>query len=274
MQAQMNWIAWGYYIGYVGATICFYTLAPVFLTYSNATLMNLSLLTSDLYAMCAGMFLFRIELHPLYFVSFVMVISGVIMYNVFERQIQEQEDAYERQKQHRNAQLGDIALSVLPVQSQSPSSDLRHQHRPDKDSIAQIFQHDEHNEDDEEIISLIPHTHNATTQQQSSNDNELYSKQQTTFHDHFQSRTQTIKLKPPQQIPLNQLAAGNLTDKFRHAFNTEVGQENPISFANDNGFTTPTEGFNPFAQTLQNGTWNRYDDEYKKKVEPWEVSTR
>jgi hypothetical protein len=45
-------------------------------------MLNLSLLTSDFYAVFAGVFLFAVEFTPVYAVAFVLSASGILIYNL------------------------------------------------------------------------------------------------------------------------------------------------------------------------------------------------
>jgi solute carrier family 35 protein F1/2 len=55
---------------------------PSSLRTSSATMLNLSLLTSDFYAVFAGVFLFAVEFTPVYAVAFVLSASGILIYNL------------------------------------------------------------------------------------------------------------------------------------------------------------------------------------------------
>ena len=57
-----------------------YSITPIFLRHYDATLLNLSVLTSDVYAVIAGVKLFGEHLHFLYFFAFAVVVAGVFVY--------------------------------------------------------------------------------------------------------------------------------------------------------------------------------------------------
>jgi len=59
----------------------YYTLMPWVITLSSATVVNLSLLTSDLYTLMFGLFLFGYKFSYLYFVAFGGIFLGLIIYN-------------------------------------------------------------------------------------------------------------------------------------------------------------------------------------------------
>jgi len=48
---------------------------------------NMSLLTSDAYAILFGVFLFGKKLNYLYFIAFVVIIGGILMYNIKNDQV-------------------------------------------------------------------------------------------------------------------------------------------------------------------------------------------
>ena len=47
---------------------------------SSAVVMNLSLLTADVYALIVGIFLFGYSFHGLYFVTYISIMVGVAIY--------------------------------------------------------------------------------------------------------------------------------------------------------------------------------------------------
>lgn len=59
-----------------------YSLTPYMLLWTGATLFNLSLLTSDAYAIIAGIFFFSYVPTYLYFVSLGAIVAGLVLYNV------------------------------------------------------------------------------------------------------------------------------------------------------------------------------------------------
>ncbi|PAA50847.1 hypothetical protein BOX15_Mlig020750g1, partial [Macrostomum lignano] len=69
----------------VGFALCMYalySLMPVAMTTGSAVLVNLSLLTADLYALFVGVYLFGYSFHPLYFVSYAAILLGLAAYAV------------------------------------------------------------------------------------------------------------------------------------------------------------------------------------------------
>ncbi|PRP81212.1 hypothetical protein PROFUN_02046 [Planoprotostelium fungivorum] len=59
-----------------------YSLVPYMMIVASATMFNLSLLTADVFAVIASYFIFGNKLSPLYFVSLVVTMIGLIIYNL------------------------------------------------------------------------------------------------------------------------------------------------------------------------------------------------
>ncbi|KAL1925130.1 uncharacterized protein VTP21DRAFT_13 [Calcarisporiella thermophila] len=76
----------GYILTYDFAMVCIYSLAPVLFRLSSATFFNLSLLTSDFYGLLFGLLLFGSRAHYLYPIAYVLIIVGIILYNIFPHQ--------------------------------------------------------------------------------------------------------------------------------------------------------------------------------------------
>lgn len=58
-----------------------YIITPVLLRIESATLFNLSLLTSDVYAIFIGVFLFQQKLNIFYFLALFLIGVGLVIYN-------------------------------------------------------------------------------------------------------------------------------------------------------------------------------------------------
>jgi solute carrier family 35 protein F1/2 len=67
-------------IGFSMCLLLVYITMPLVLQVSNATAVNISILSSDFYSLIIGIYLFRFKFHWLYFVSFALVIIGFIVY--------------------------------------------------------------------------------------------------------------------------------------------------------------------------------------------------
>lgn len=69
-----------YTIGYSLCLFFMYSNTSSFLTSNDATLFNLSLLTSDVYAVLFAYFVFRYQVHWMYFVAFFLTATGLTFY--------------------------------------------------------------------------------------------------------------------------------------------------------------------------------------------------
>ncbi|KAL8144434.1 hypothetical protein V2J09_017466 [Rumex salicifolius] len=68
------------FFGFSAAMFFFYSLVPILLKVSGAALLNLSLLTSDMWAVVIRIFLYHEKVDWLYFVAFAAVTVGLIIY--------------------------------------------------------------------------------------------------------------------------------------------------------------------------------------------------
>ncbi|XP_059462815.1 uncharacterized protein LOC132191742 [Corylus avellana] len=73
------------FAGYALAIFMFYTLAPFVLKLSGATMFNLSLLTSDMWAVVIRIFIYKQQVDWLYYLAFALVIIGLILYSTTEK---------------------------------------------------------------------------------------------------------------------------------------------------------------------------------------------
>uniref|UniRef100_M1AHW2 Solute carrier family 35, member F1 n=1 Tax=Solanum tuberosum TaxID=4113 RepID=M1AHW2_SOLTU len=73
------------FCGYAVASFMFYTLVPFLLEMSGSTLFNLSLLTSDVWAVVIRTFFYKQKVEWLYFVAFALVVTGLIIYSKTEK---------------------------------------------------------------------------------------------------------------------------------------------------------------------------------------------
>ncbi|KAL6841572.1 hypothetical protein ACP4OV_028715 [Aristida adscensionis] len=73
------------FAGFAVAIFMFYTVTPFVLKMSGATLFNLSLLTSDMWAVAIRVLFYRQEINWLYYLAFTVVAIGLIIYSLNER---------------------------------------------------------------------------------------------------------------------------------------------------------------------------------------------
>jgi len=74
----------GLIVGFALCLFAMYVLTSHFLSAGDATLFNLSMLTSDLWAVLVGVLLFGQGLSWLYFVALLVIIVGIVLYNSAE----------------------------------------------------------------------------------------------------------------------------------------------------------------------------------------------
>ncbi|OMO82146.1 hypothetical protein CCACVL1_12054 [Corchorus capsularis] len=71
--------------GYTLASFMFYTITPFVLRVSGAAMFNLSLLTSDMWAVAIRVLFYQQQVDWLYFVAFALVVIGLIIYSTTEK---------------------------------------------------------------------------------------------------------------------------------------------------------------------------------------------
>ncbi|KAF6162387.1 hypothetical protein GIB67_012535 [Kingdonia uniflora] len=69
------------FVGFAAAMFLFYSSVPILLKISGATMLNLSLLTSDMWAVLIRIFAYHEKVDWMYFVAFVAVAVGLIIYS-------------------------------------------------------------------------------------------------------------------------------------------------------------------------------------------------
>ncbi|KAM7264728.1 hypothetical protein ACFE04_002411 [Oxalis oulophora] len=72
-------------VGYTASSFVFYTLTPFVLKLGGAAMFNLSLLTSDMWAVVFRIFLYRQKVDWLYYIAFAMVVIGLVIYTTTEK---------------------------------------------------------------------------------------------------------------------------------------------------------------------------------------------
>ncbi|XP_027364847.1 solute carrier family 35 member F1-like [Abrus precatorius] len=90
------------FVGFAVAMFMFYSLVPVLLKINGSTMLNLSLLTSDMWAVLIRIFAYHEKVDWMYFVAFGAVVIGLIIYSGGDRDEDQQrlhvaEDADQRQ---------------------------------------------------------------------------------------------------------------------------------------------------------------------------------
>ncbi|KAF0981476.1 hypothetical protein FDP41_012133 [Naegleria fowleri] len=70
--------------GFAASMFLIYTLVPHLLRWSSATFMNLSFLTSDIFAVISSIFLFGQSINFLYYIAYVIIALGLVFYNILQ----------------------------------------------------------------------------------------------------------------------------------------------------------------------------------------------
>ncbi|XP_069747358.1 solute carrier family 35 member F2-like [Narcine bancroftii] len=81
--ANINW-NWQVVLLFTSFAVCmfgWYSFLPIVIKLSNATSVNLAILTADLYSFFFGIFLFHYKFSTLYILAFVIIMVGFILYN-------------------------------------------------------------------------------------------------------------------------------------------------------------------------------------------------
>lgn len=75
-----KWQEMSFVIGFSMSLLLVYITMPLVLQLSDASALNISILSSDFYSLIFGIYLFRFKFHWLYFVSLSLVIIGFLVY--------------------------------------------------------------------------------------------------------------------------------------------------------------------------------------------------
>ncbi|XP_067000647.2 solute carrier family 35 member F2 [Anabrus simplex] len=78
-------------VGFGLAQFLFHSIAPTVLKDSGATALQLSLLTADFYSLIVGIILLQYKFHALYFLSFTLTMTGVLLYAIKQTPISSQQ---------------------------------------------------------------------------------------------------------------------------------------------------------------------------------------
>lgn len=75
-------VVWAYLTGFNLSLFVLYVLTPLLIQRTSAVFLNLSFLTSDFWSIIVALFVFSAHLKPLYFVSFSIIVSGLILFHL------------------------------------------------------------------------------------------------------------------------------------------------------------------------------------------------
>ncbi|XP_012568015.1 uncharacterized protein [Cicer arietinum] len=86
-RAELNSIHWSAgaafpFVGFAVAMFMFYSLVPVLLKTNGSTMLNLSLLTSDMWSVLIRIFSYHEKVDWMYYVAFGAVATGIVIYSV------------------------------------------------------------------------------------------------------------------------------------------------------------------------------------------------
>eukprot|EP00164_Ancoracysta_twista_P002301 GFYU01003044.1.p1 GENE.GFYU01003044.1~~GFYU01003044.1.p1 ORF type:complete len:410 (+),score=59.27 GFYU01003044.1:161-1390(+) len=114
--------------GFVMCLFLLYVLTPKLLIISDAAVLNLSLLTSDVWAVLFGLFLFGDQLSWLYFLAFAIIIGGVTLYNqrspIVTNYVELPDDAHAAAPRGVNSPLPHVTMETQSTSSM-PTSPMR-----------------------------------------------------------------------------------------------------------------------------------------------------
>lgn len=79
---SLTWASGGLLAAFAACMFILYSIVPMTLTLGGSTMYNLSLLTSDIYAIVSSIILFRHFPNELFYVSLVCVIGGLLIYSL------------------------------------------------------------------------------------------------------------------------------------------------------------------------------------------------
>ncbi|KAK6930607.1 Solute carrier family 35 member SLC35F1/F2/F6 [Dillenia turbinata] len=89
------------FFGFAAAMFLFYSGVPILLKISGATMLNLSLLTSDMWAVLIRIFAYHEKVDWMYFIAFAAVTVGLIIYSGGDKDDKQAEVADERAEQDK-----------------------------------------------------------------------------------------------------------------------------------------------------------------------------
>ncbi|KAJ4828037.1 hypothetical protein Tsubulata_045675 [Turnera subulata] len=89
------------FVGFAVAMFLFYSLVPVLLKSNGSTMLNLSLLTSDMWSVVIRIFAYHEKVDWMYFVAFVAVAVGLVIYSGGEKDDEHRADVVEEDAETR-----------------------------------------------------------------------------------------------------------------------------------------------------------------------------
>ncbi|GAV66094.1 DUF914 domain-containing protein [Cephalotus follicularis] len=71
--------------GYTASSFLFYTITPFVLKFSGSAMFNLSMLTSDMWAVVIRIFFYQQQVDWLYYLAFATVVIGIVIYSITQK---------------------------------------------------------------------------------------------------------------------------------------------------------------------------------------------
>ncbi|XP_040985867.1 solute carrier family 35 member F1-like isoform X1 [Juglans microcarpa x Juglans regia] len=97
------------FVGFAVAMFLFYSLVPILLKINGSTMLNLSLLTSDMWSVLIRIFAYNEKVDWMYFVAFAAVTAGLVIYSGGDKEDQRRADVADEdaeQSKHFDAEAG------------------------------------------------------------------------------------------------------------------------------------------------------------------------
>ncbi|XP_075993400.1 solute carrier family 35 member F1 [Genypterus blacodes] len=122
LRVHWDWQIGLLYVGFSAFMFSLYSFMPVVMKRTSATSISLSVLTSDLYVLFCGLFLFHYKFSGLYLLSFFIIMLGLILYSSSSTYVAQDPRVY---KQFRNTAPAPPHLS--PLEPSVTYSSLSHE---------------------------------------------------------------------------------------------------------------------------------------------------
>ncbi|CAM8983587.1 unnamed protein product [Rhodiola kirilowii] len=100
------------FFGFAAAMFSFYSSVPILLKLSGAAMLNLSLLTSDMWAVLIRIFAYHEKVDWLYFIAFATVAVGLIVYSWGDKEVEQQRADVADEEAQRSRQFDEERVSA------------------------------------------------------------------------------------------------------------------------------------------------------------------
>ncbi|PIN11750.1 putative membrane protein [Handroanthus impetiginosus] len=123
------------FVGFSVAMFSFYSGVPIFLKISGSTMLNLSLLTSDMWAVLIRIFAYHEKVDWMYFVAFAAVVVGLVVYSGGDKMDQNTAEVADEEIEHSKQFDEEAGLGHLGPKDGSGSSKSRFGYPGRKDGL-------------------------------------------------------------------------------------------------------------------------------------------